>query len=54
MNRDHEKNYKVGEKDPKRIITCSNCRHEMGVPNGNPIWRCDWGAVWSKKGGRIL
>ena len=35
---------KVGEKSTNRIITCSNCRHGMGVPNGNPIWRCDWGA----------
>ena len=32
---------KYGEKDPRRISTCSNCRHGMGVPNGNPIWRCD-------------
>ena len=30
-----------GEKDPNRIFTCSNCRHGMGVPNNNPIWRCD-------------
>ena len=24
----------VGEEVPNRIITCSNCRHGMGVPNG--------------------
>ena len=40
---------KVGEKVPNRIITCSNCRHGMGVPNGNPIWRCDWGAEFGAR-----
>ena len=49
MDWDREKNYKVGEKDPNGIITCSNCRHGMGVPNGNPIWRCDWGAVFGTR-----
>ena len=26
-----EMTHRVGEKDPNRIITCSNCRHGMGV-----------------------
>ena len=49
-----EKNYtQSGVKDPNRTITCSNCRHGIGVPNGKPIWRCDWRCrVWSKMGGR--
>ena len=40
---------KVGVKVPNRIITCSNYRHGMGVQNGNPIWRCDWGAEFGAR-----